>query len=450
MRKILILFMFLVLLLQTSLFAQISSNYHSMVKVANEKVHPRTSKIAMVNDSVSVSYMEGIDTVNVGYHKFFLIQEGVSNIHEVKISGIFDQITDIKVLNDTLYFCGSFIANKSYSYGFVARAGIYDFFYGGNYTIFPIQQTTLIDRIEPYTDHNETYVACLPHSRDYLYKLCCNSNDYEYALLNIDGNCNEGYADIMIYKNYIALLSVFQQINNPNFYGYVLRLYDRGSLQTQVTNNKILIPTDTYPNYPLLAKSEINNDIYITTAKYIQENDSTYSLLDINRINNAPSVTTTCINYKAVFSPPYFNILWSVKSTEIRKQRDLYLLTTRADRESRVLYFDFADNTHTVKTFEYNNLDDFYTSMEIYDNKYFICLGGEDNAGYHKFTTWDKNTTYNGYECESLINKNYTEEDIGVILNHDALFVENGSTVNLPRPAYLDRLEYRIKCKIQK
>ncbi|MBQ6753847.1 MAG: hypothetical protein IJR03_01425 [Bacteroidales bacterium] len=450
MRKKIIFFICLAVCLHSIAFAQISSSYHSMVKVANEKVHPRTSKIAMVNDSVSVSYMDGIDTVNVGYHKFFLIKEGVSNIHEVKISGIFDQITDIKVLNDTLYFCGSFITNKSYSYGFVARAGIYDFFYGGNYAIFPIQQTTLIDRIEPYIDHNETYVACLPHSRDYLYKLCCNSNDYEYALLNIDGNCNEGYADIMIYKNYIALLSVFQQINNPNFFGYVLRLYDRGSLQTQVTNNKILIPTDTYPNYPLLAKSEINNDIYITTAKYIQENDSTCSLLDINRINNAPSVTTTCINYKAIFSPPYFNILWGVKSTEIQKQRELYLLTTKADKESRVLYFDFLDNTHPLKIFEYNNFDDFYTSMEIYNNEYFICLGGEYNVGYHNFATWDKNATYNEYECESLIKKNYTAQNISLNIRSDSLHREPGELNFLERSGIVKEIEYRIKCKIQK
>ena len=254
----------------------------------------------------------------------------------------------------------------------------------------------------------------------------------------------------MIYKNYIALLSVFQQINNPNFYGYFLRLYDRGSLQTQIANNKILIPTDTYPNYPLLAKSEINNDIYITSAKYIQENDSTYSLLDINRINNAPNATATCINYKAVFSPPYFNILWSVKSTEIRKQRDLYLLTTKADRESRVFYCDFLDNTHTVKTFEYNNLDDFYTSMEIYNNEYFVCLGGEDNVGYHNFTTWDKNATYNEYECESLIKKNYTAQSISLNIRSDSLHREPGELNLLERSGIVKEIEYRIKCKIQK
>lgn len=148
--------------LQTSLFAQISNSYQSMIKVANEKVHPRSSKIAMVNDTVSVSYMYGIDSVNVGYHKFFLIIDGLPSIHEVKISGIFDQITDIKVLNDTLYFCGSFIANKSYSYGFVARADITEFFFTGTYSLtrYPISEE--IYKIAPYIDrHGQTYITCL-------------------------------------------------------------------------------------------------------------------------------------------------------------------------------------------------------------------------------------------------------------------------------------------------
>lgn len=74
-----------------------------------------------------------------------------------------------------------------------------------------------------------------------------------------------------------------------------------------------------------------------------------------------------------------FNILWGVKSNELRGQDDLFLLTTRADRESRVLYCDFSNAAHPVQIFENIDLDDFYTALEVYNNKYFLCVGGDYN-----------------------------------------------------------------------
>ncbi len=141
MKRKYIFFICLAVFVQKGLFAQISSGYHSMVKVANEKVHPRTSKIAMVNDSVSISYMYGIDTVNVGYHKFFLIKNNPVSIQEAKIRENIS-VLDIKVLNDTLYFCGAFVLNKNYSEGYVAKADITEFFSTGNYSLtrYPISE----------------------------------------------------------------------------------------------------------------------------------------------------------------------------------------------------------------------------------------------------------------------------------------------------------------------
>ena len=454
MKKNIIILVCLALFLQTNLFAQISSTHQSMVKVAKERVHPRTSKIAMVNNNTSISYMYGIDDVNIGYHKFFLIQDGVSTIYEIKIDNNdnIDQITDIKVLDNTLYFCGSLENSKSYTSGFVARADINVFFASGYYEILPINQTILIDRIEPYVDHNVTYVACLPSTKDYIYNINFNSNTYNYASLNIDENCMESYADMILYKNYIVLLSIFRVINNPSNYGYFLRLYKKGDLQAPSNNNKIEIPTylyNIYPYHPLLAKSEINEDIYIATAPIIQEEDNRSSLLDINRIHITANEPISRENYQITTSDLSFNLLWSIKSTEINRQRELYLLTTRADRESRVFYCNFSDNTQPVKIFEYNNLDDFYTALEIYNNDYFICVGGERNEGFHNFTTWDKHSTYNEYECERRINKNYTEQGLGYSTRSDYLWLFPNNEQLLNKIAIPKRLEYIIKCEIK-
>ena len=88
--------------------------------------------------------------------------------------------------------------------------------------------------------------------------------------------------------------------------------------------------------------------------------------------------------------------------------------------------------------------------MEIYNNEYFVCLGGEDNVGYHNFTTWDKNATYNEYECESLIKKNYTAQSISLNIRSDSLHREPGELNLLERSGIVKEIEYRIKCKIQK
>ncbi len=141
-----------------------------------------------------------------------------------------------------------------------------------------------------------------------------------------------------------------------------------------------------------------------------------------------------------------FNILWGVKSNELRGQDDLFLLTTRADRESRVLYCDFSNAAHPVQIFENIDLDDFYTALEVYNNKYFLCVGGDYNIDYHKFASWDKNSTYIEYRCEELIRENYSEN---ILQGRDAmefLDIQSNSCNFQTFRAKTKKIEYEIKC----
>lgn len=366
----------------------------SMVKALEQEIYPRSVKLTIVNDSTIVAFAQSPENTMVS-KKLYLIQRNSPYIKIATIDSMY--IVDVKSYGNMIFFCGS-IPDSSVIYGklgCLAKTTIHNLFNAGVYQLIPIFNTSIINRMEPYVDDiGAISVAC--YGDRYLIKCNMNSYDYYYASLPVHDNCTEFYSDLIIYKNYIALLSTYTLTNNSSFFGCFLRLFDKTTLnRIPSIPNKIQINNSDnhHPYTPLLAKSEINNDIYIATVPLLTTEDTIASIIDINRINITSNGLQNCTRYRLTLDSIYFNILWNVKSNNKGSKSGLYLLTTQSDRNSRVLYFDLTDTINKpVNIFEYFGHYDFYTSLDVYNNsRNFICVGGNYNTnGDYNFSSWEK------------------------------------------------------------
>lgn len=221
-------------------------------------------------------------------------------------------IVDVKSYGNMLFFCGSIPdSNATYGkFGCLAKTTIHNLFNVGAYQLIPIFNTSIINRMEPYMDdRNVISVAC--YGDGYLIKCNMNSCDYYYTPLPVHDNCTEFYSDLIIYKNYIALLSTYTHTNNSSLFGCFLRLFDKTTLNRVLPiQNKIQIDnSDNHSPYtPLLAKSEVNNDIYIATVPLLTSEDTIASIVDISRVNITSNGVSNCTRYRLTLNSIYFNV----------------------------------------------------------------------------------------------------------------------------------------------
>ncbi|MDO5760411.1 MAG: hypothetical protein Q4Q06_05245, partial [Bacteroidota bacterium] len=196
-------------------------------------------------------------------------------------------------------------------------------------------------------------------------------------------------------------------------------------------------------------KSEENNNIYIANVPLLTREDTVASIIDIHKVNINSAGLQNITRYQLTLDTIYFNILWNVKGSNERRRNDLYLLTTFADKYSRVFYFNFSDTvSRRVKIFEYSEYHNFYTSLDTYNNdKYFICVGGESLSNGHLFSTWDKYVDSWEIGCENIWKERYSMPNSETRGSRVSLTIYSLPFVQHLKYARNEKMSYNIKCQ---
>ena len=439
------LMIFAIFLTANVVFAQISATALSILETSSIEAFPRTAKVCMVDAHTSISYMVTVEN-NYSFHTFYLRQEGTTLKHTAKINlEAINQITDIEIYQDDLYFCGSMNSGDS-MLGFVAKANIHDFFAIGVYSLTTIRNTDKINKIEVYVDNNNREsIAAL--SSDKLYKI----TNMSYDFINfINQEYITSYSDLIIYKDYIIVSEGYSDTSNVNNHGYYVEIFDKTILNTPLSfANKIQIPSSISfqaEHQVMLAKLESEDKLYIVSMPYMA-NSGYYSLkgIDVNQIDFALSPTNVT-NYTIIPNSVNVNLLWDVKALNIdEKNNGLCILSNWGTIESYIFYLNLANIGESVKVYKHPD-NSLFTALDVYADKYYHTIGGilVENPihpiyqVWHTYSLWDR-SLLNFYDKCS---KTYKES----IVRRPLSFI--GITNNLDGGHHsLTQIECRAECR---
>lgn len=419
-------------------FGQISTTANSLLTTSGIESHPRSAKVAMVNDSTSITYIPTVEN-NVTHHTFYLMQEGAMTLQEVKLDNTFGVVTDIEVFNNNLYFCGSIHETDFSQKGFVVKADISNFFNYGAYSLRKIQDAESIQKIEVYLDgNNNESIAAL--SIDKLFKV--ENGFYYYRNLLPEPNLVESWSDIIIYRDYIVTTGGYHVAGDSSNHGYFVEIFDKTQLSAALPfNNKIQIQASTQFQYEwnvLLTKLEEDNSLYLVAMPYMS-GTGYYSMkgIDINAISftNLPSTIT---NYTIIPNNVNVSLFYDTKALKpARKQSELCILANYGAEESFVFCCDLANINTPVHVYKYPEKS-LFTALDVYANSYFHTIGGiwvedlnhSDYTTWTNYSTWDENILATRDRCvehfSESINRNHANiRRYNISLDNDGHQVTN-------------------------
>lgn len=450
MRKENILFICLVIFLQTSLFAQISNTASVEIKDLSDVCYAKMTDIAMVDDTTSILFSEILE--NNSYKEIFsLVKEGSTLVRQVVLQDFYE-VYDIEIYDRFLFFSGK----KDMSTGFVAWADVNTFFTVGtvNYKVIP--ETSNIRKVKPYlTNTNTVNLACLADGTmgEMVLQVELLTNNYTISQI-IPVQNTETYNDIIVYNDYIILAGNYY--DGYSELGYAIRKYDKNNIANSLTYNITFIWNTNYENYlsykPLLAKTKKEDHLcFATINKYLNSTNNNY-LLHVYELeeNSYSAIIPTLYFHEIDPQQVAITTLWDFKlqpTTLYEKGMDAVLLTYDGTKFSHVFHFDITYTSLGCDIFSYPQ-NAFFSSLELYGKGYFVSIGQDDIS--NKFTLWDRNIYTLSNSCDIYSNRSINPFLISFITPSftDGIFYRSAVWERSVSRIY--KKDYNIECSYQR
>lgn len=440
--------MFLVLLLQTSLFAQISNTAGAEIKYFPNSAYPKNTDVAMVNDTTSVIFSE-ITAAGVCEEAFYLIIEGNSMVSQVIVRNNM-LVYDIDVLNDTLFFCG----NRN-SKAFVAWADIPTFFSTGVFNYQEISEISYISKIKPYhSSLGYLNLACLSSTNtyggycSYITQVDVVNSSYIISSIPAITGFDELCSDIIVYNDYILVAGYMENNTNPSPYGWSVRVYDKDNIANIIPHSFMMI--QNYGNYvdrlttSFLAKSKDEKKVVLISTAWtpddISWNGTILSIFDLDITINGLDYVNRYDTYSTL--PIY--ILWDVDMCYgDNGYYDLVMQTYDGGSYSSVFHANLTYPTTMGCNIYTNQNLGMYSSIKTYSDYYFISVGDIQ----WDLSIWDRKLGAGNSDCDG-----YSYNDIIDIQYRQPLYIPlQPSSVNNMTPwqhgiGEITEIAHNIKC----
>ena len=447
MRKENILFICLVIFLQTGFFAQISNTASVEIKELSDVCYAKMTDIAMVDDTTSILFSEILE--NNSYKEVFsLVKEGSTLVRQVVLQDFYE-VYDIEIYDRFLFFSGK----KDMSTGFVAWADVNTFFTAGtvNYKVIP--ETSNIRKVKPYlTNTNTVNLACLADGTmgEMVLQVELLTNNYIISQI-IPVQNTETYNDIIVYNDYIILAGNYY--DGYSELGYAIRKYDKNNIANSLTYNITFIWNTNYENYlsykPLLAKTKKEDHLCFATINRQSNSTNNNYLLQVYELDLNSSLIGVVNLYEVDPQQVAITTLWDFElqpTTLYEKGVDAVLLTYDGTKFSHVFHFDITYTPLGCDIFSYPQ-DAFFSSLELYGKGYFVSIGQDDIS--NKFTLWDRNIYTLSNSCDIYSNRSINPPPIVPISNNfsDIIFYRSAEWEQSVSRIY--KKDYNIECSYQ-
>ena len=448
MRKENILFICLVIFLQTGFFAQISNTASVEIKELSDVCYAKMTDIAMVDDTTSILFSEILE--NNSYKEVFsLVKEGSTLVRQVVLQDFYE-VYDIEIYNRFLFISGRKDINK----GFVAWADVNTFFTAGtvNYKVIP--ETSNIRKVKPYlTNTNTVNLACLADGTmgEMVLQVELLTNNYIISQI-IPVQNTETYNDIIVYNDYIILAGNYY--DGYSELGYAIRKYDKNNIANSLTYNITFIWNTDYENNlsykPLLAKTKKEDHLCFATINRQSNSTNNNYLLQVYELDLNSSLIGVVNLYEVDPQQVAITTLWDFElqpTTLYEKGVDAVLLTYDGTKFSHVFHFDITYTPLGCDIFSYPQ-DAFFSSLELYGKGYFVSIGQDDIS--NKFTLWDRNIYTLSNSCDIYSNRSINPPPIVPISNNfsDIIFYRSAEWEQSVSRIY--KKDYNIECSYQR
>lgn len=442
-----LLFICLVIFLQTGLFAQISNTASVEIKDLSDVCYAKMTDIAMVDDTTSILFSEILE--NNSYKEVFsLVKEGSTLVRQVVLQDFYE-VYDIEIYDRFLFFSGK----KDMSTGFVAWADVNTFFTAGtvNYKVIP--ETSNIRKVKPYlTNTNTVNLACLADGTmgEMVLQVELLTNNYTISQI-IPVQNTETYNDIIVYNDYIILAGNYY--DGYNELGYAIRKYDKNNIANSLTYNITFIWNTDYENYlsykPLLAKTKKEDHLCFATINRETNSTNNNYLLHVYELDLNSSLIGVVNLYEVDPQQTAITTLWDFKlqpTTLYEKGVDAVLLTYDGTKFSHVFHFDITYTSLGCDIFSYPQ-DAFFSSLELYGKGYFVSIGQDDIS--NKFTLWDRNIYTLSNTCDIYSNRSIISPPISPIPDYFSDIVSSRTAVWEQSRSRIYKKDYNIECSYQ-
>ena len=438
--------MFLVLLLQTNLFAQISNTANVEIKDLSDVCYAKMTDVAMVDDTTSILFSEILE--NNSYREVFsLVKEGNTLVRQVILQDFYE-VYDIEIYDRFLFFSG----RKDINNGFVAWADINTFFTTGTVVYKVISETTNIRKIKPYlANTNLLNLACLAEESigEMVLQVEFSTNNYTISQI-IPVQNTETYNDIIVYNDYIILAGNY---SDGTQLGYAIRKYDKNNITNPLTNNVTFIWNMDYENYiyykPLLAKTKREDHLCFATINRETNSTNNNYLLHVHELDLNSSLIGVVNLYEVDPQQTAITTLWDFKlqpTTLYEKGVDAVLLTYDGTKFSHVFHFDITYTSLGCDIFSYPQ-DAFFSSLELYGKGYFVSIGQDDIS--NKFTLWDRNIYTLSNTCDIYSNRSINPSPISHITGYFSDIVSYRTAIWEQSRSRIYKKDYNIECSYQ-